>query len=127
MIGSESRKTWFTSFRAYAGKPAALAFLFILNLACRDPENNPHRLADLFVMSVETSSMDILDSIMDWNEVVINDYYVTRDFFIAQTTENKEKIVDDYKERLLSDFLPSAAKASLSPRAFTATFATRNI
>jgi len=96
----------------YLKKAAAISPFVVLfcNLACSEPINNPDRVAQQFVLAVSTGSTAILDSIIAWDEVVVNEYYVTGDFFDAQTPEKKQEIIRDYKRKFYTDYLPAAKK-----------------
>lgn len=90
----------------------SLLVVSLFTSACRGPVNNPNRVAEQFVEAVSTGSTDILDSIVAWDEVVINDYYVTGDYFNAQTPEKKQEIIRDYKNKFYTDYLPGARKVT---------------
>lgn len=83
----------------------------IFTSACtRDPFNSPNRVAEQFVLAIRTGSTAILDSIVDWDEVVVNEYYVTGDFFSVQIPEKKQEIIREYKNKFYTDYLPAAGK-----------------
>ena len=83
----------------------------IFTSACsRAPVNSPKRVAEQFVLAVSTGSTAILDSIVAWDEVVINEFYVTGDFFNVQTPEKKLEIIQEYKNKFYTDYLPAAGK-----------------
>ena len=96
----------------YLKQAAAIALLAVplFTFACRDPVNTPNRVAQQFVVAVSTGSSAILDSIVAWDEVVINDYYVTRDFYDAQIPEKQQEIIREYKSKFYTDYLPAAGK-----------------
>jgi|GEM_PF-3247851 len=87
-----------------------LLVVLLFTSACRESVNNPNRVAEQFVEAVSTGSTDILDSIVAWDEVVVNDYYVTGNYFNAQTPEKKQEIIRDYKNKLYTDYLSAATK-----------------
>ena len=96
----------------YLKQAAAIPLLVVplITLACRDPVNTPKRVARQFVVAVSTGSTAILDSIVAWDKVVINDYYVTGGFFGAQTPEKQQEIIRDYKNKFYTNYLPAAGK-----------------
>jgi len=97
-----------------ARQSTAISLLVVLlfTSACRGPVNNPNRVAEQFIEAVSTGSTAILDLIVAWDEVVINDYYVTGDYFNAQTPEKKQEIIRDYKKNFYTDYLPGARKVT---------------
>lgn len=99
-------------FAGYVKRAAGLCLLVVplFSSACREPVNNPDQVAEQFVEAVSTGSTDILDSIVAWEEVMLNNYYVTGDFFSTQTPEKKQEIIRDYKKTFYTDYLPAARK-----------------
>ena len=94
-------------------KQATAVSLLVVSLftsACREPVNNPNRVAEQFVEAVSTGSRAILDSIVAWDKVVINEYYVTGDYFNTQTLEKKQEIIQGYKNKFYTEYLPAAGK-----------------
>ena len=102
----------FYCLAGYAKQAGVLSLLAVLLFthACRNQVNTPDRVAEQFLEAITNGSRDILASIIAWDEVVVNDYYVTQDFYSAQTPEKKQQIIREYKQKFYTDYLPGAGK-----------------
>jgi len=79
---------------------------------CWGPGNKPHKVVKEFLLAVNQDSKRGIDSLVAWDKVLINDYFVTRDYFKAATPEKKREIIQDYKNKFYQDYLPLIRQGS---------------
>ena len=88
---------------------AFVSVLIFCAAGCDKVENEPEQVADKFVQSVKLLDTAMLDSLMAWDEVAINQFYVPRNYYNALTEAKQREIVASYKELFFKDYLPVAS------------------
>ncbi len=84
----------------------------VLAAGCQRADNSPHQVVEQFVSSVGERNEQVLDTLMAWDEVAINQYYVGRDYFNRLSREEQQGVIDSFREIFFKDYLPAASAAS---------------
>jgi hypothetical protein len=90
----------------------SMAAFVLFTAGCYRADNSPQQLVEQFVISVNESNQQALDTLLAWDEVAINQYYVGRDYFNRLTQQKQQEVIDSYRELFYRDYLPAASAAS---------------
>ncbi len=90
----------------------ALIAALVFGAGCHKADNSPQQLANQFIKSIGERNQQALDTLLAWDKVAINQYYVGRDHFNRLSLEGQGEVLDSYKELFFTDYLPAASAAS---------------
>jgi len=83
--------------------------VLILAAACGNTENKPTQVVDQFIEALRTGNQDLLDGLMAWDEVAINQYYVSREYYESLDEQKRKAVVASYRELFYKEYFPVAA------------------
>ena len=86
---------------------AALAL--VLTASCTEADNSATQVVDQFITALETRDQALLDGLMEWDEVALNQYYVTRDYYESLNDQQRREMIDSYRGLFFADVFPAAA------------------
>ncbi|MCE5271610.1 hypothetical protein LLH00_10050 [bacterium] len=86
----------------------------LLSCGCSKAVNSPEQVSRVFVEALRSGSTATLDTLVDWERVVLQDNYVTDSYFSALGQSGKDSVTASYRAIFRDTVIPLFARAKIS-------------